>query len=78
MLNTDELKKIDAMTEQEMQEFIMHSDYMPMLKLWRFLPAGHKFFQGKLGAAFTEAITRKRNDIGALNAAEISKKVGWE
>jgi len=78
MLNTDELKKADAMTEHEMLEFIAKADYLPMLKLRRFLPAGHKFFQGKIGAAFTEAITRKRNDIGALKAAEASKKVGWE
>ncbi|OQB17068.1 MAG: hypothetical protein BWY14_01271 [Parcubacteria group bacterium ADurb.Bin192] len=66
------------MNDIDRLEYIKNADYEELLKLWRHEPVGSPWFVGKIGAAFTEAIRRKRNDIGALKAAEISKKIGWK
>lgn len=65
------------MDESKRLEFIKNADYETLLRLWRHEPVGSPWFIGKIGAAFAEAMPRKRDDIGPLKAAEISKKIGW-
>lgn len=52
--------------------------YESMLALWRNAPAGHPMFQGEIGQYYKEAMTKKRNDVGADAHVAASKAIGWD
>lgn len=65
-------------SEKKMTEttknFIDRMTYEEMLKLWRFSPPGSMIFQGETGDYFSKVMKEKKKKV---NAAEISKKIGW-
>ena len=66
------------MTEEEMITWIDDADYEQLLRKWRFAPAGDPFFQGLVGQHYSEAMARKRDEVGCEAAAAASKRIGWE
>ncbi len=63
---TEELKK--QIDEMSYDEFLWHL---------RFDPMGDPLHQGEVGTYFFEAYKKKRVEIGSVEAARISKLVGW-
>ena len=53
-------------------------DYHDMLYEWRFAPHGSDIFQGDSGLYYANAMNKKRAALDTLEAAFISKCVGWE
>lgn len=64
MINEEDKKIIDKMS------------YVDMLHLWRFAPADHPYFQGKVGIYFERIMKKKRKEIGNTEHARISKIIG--
>lgn len=56
------------------KNFIDGLTYKEMLKLWRFSPTGSALFQGETGEYFSKVMREKKEKV---NAAAISKEVGW-
>lgn len=53
-------------------------DYRSMLELWRCAPVGHPMFQGAVGAYYSEAMQRKRAEVGPAAHTAASKSIGWD
>jgi hypothetical protein len=63
MTNEEEIKIINNMSREE------------MCHLWRFAPAGHKYFQR--GNELSEIFEKRFKELGGFSP-EISKSIGWE
>ena len=64
MSDEDLKKKIDAM------------NYEQLLRRWRNAPVGDPFFQGEVGAYYTERMNKLREEGADHTGA--SKNIGWE
>lgn len=65
------------MTIEEMKKWIDDATYEHLLSKWRFAPAGDPFFQGDMVDYYTEAMRRKREEIGEGGHVRASKAIGW-
>lgn len=64
------------MTNLEMKEWIDNATYEQLLGKWRFAPAGDTFFQGIVGAYYSEVMARKRSE-NPDEHVRASKSIGW-
>ena len=64
-MTQEEKDKIDAMS------------YEQMLTAWRFSELGDPRFIGEFAVYYADVMINKRNELTSLEAAEISKSVGW-
>jgi hypothetical protein len=65
------------MNTEEMKAWIDGASLYELLRKWRFAKIGDPFFQGEVGAYFSNVMFGKRDaDPEAWTAA--SKAVGWE
>lgn len=56
---------------------IDNMDYESMLRLWRMAPAGSPYFQGETGKYYSEAMKKKRAEVGNAAHVRASKNIGW-
>jgi hypothetical protein len=66
------------MTTEQMIQWIDNASYEQLLTKWRFSPIGDPFFVGEVGEHFKNVMAKKRNELGNDEAAEASKRIGWE
>ena len=66
------------MTQQEMLDWINEASYEELLRKWRFAPAGSEFFQGDIGKYYAKIMAERRKEIGNVEHARISKRLGWK
>lgn len=65
------------MSRSEMKEWIDSTSYEELLRKWRFAPDGDEIFQDEIGVYYSEAMAKKKTEIGYEAAAIVSKRIGW-
>lgn len=63
---------------KKLKEWIDNASYTQLLKRWRFSPLGDEMCSGEIGKYFKEKMISKKKEIGELEAAKISKMIGWK
>jgi hypothetical protein len=71
------VKVREAMTQQEMKDWIDSASYEQLLRKWRFAPAGDPFFCGEIGGYYTEKLHDKKQEVGQSEHVAASKSIGW-
>ena len=66
-----------GMISEGIKKEIDDMDYESMLRLWRYVPAGHAMFKGETGDYYAQAMKDKRAQIGNEAHVAISKKIGF-
>ena len=69
---------MNALTPEQisyMKTWIDTASYEMLLRKWRTAPSGDVWFIGEIGDYFEAAMRQRRSQD---NAAQISKKIGWE
>jgi len=60
------------------KKYIDSLSYEQLLSRWRFAPMGDLWFQGETGDYWGSVMNKKKEEIGQVKAAYISKDIGWE
>jgi len=60
-----------------MKKWIDEASYEELLSKWRFAASGDQFFQGEMGKYYSEAMRKKREEVGSSAHVTASKKIGW-
>ncbi len=73
----------DGITFEEAQQKLKQrinsmSSYKQMLCFWRYLPAGHAYFQGEVEALFCKVMEGKKQQLSYVEQVTVSKEVGWK
>jgi hypothetical protein len=66
------------MTKNEMIAWIDKSSYEALLLKWRFSRSGDPMFKGEVGQYYSNVMFKKRDALPLGEAANISKRIGWE
>jgi len=61
-----------------MKKWIDDSSYETLLDRWRFSPSGDPIFQGEMGDYYKKVMFEKRDALPPGEAANCSKRIGWE
>lgn len=65
------------MTLAEAKVIIDAMGYEEMLRRWRTHPAGSPLFQGEIGKYYSDAMAKKREQVGNAEHVRASKSIGW-
>lgn len=57
--------------------WIDSASYEQLLSRWRKAPVGDAIFIGDTGQYYSEAMNRKRSEVGHEVAVRASKNIGW-
>ena len=63
---------------KENKKHIDSLSYEQLLSQWRFAPSGNPWFQGETGDYWGSVMNKKKDEIGQVEAANISKDIGWQ
>lgn len=64
-------------TEEERLAWLDTASYRELLTKWRHEPIGSPWFRGDFGRRIYQALDKKRKELSAEEATQISKEVGW-
>ena len=64
---------------EELKKEIDNMDYETMLTKWRFTTgANNPIFEDESGRYFADSMFEKRDKLSAGEAAQVSKRIGWD
>ena len=66
------------MKPEDMRKWIDTCSYETLLRKWRHAPSGDPYFEGEVGRYFSDAMARRRREVGNDEHARASKSIGWD
>ncbi len=72
-----DLEPLEPEMNQADRAWIDAASYETLLHKWRHHPIGHPLFMGDTGRYYSKMLTARRLEVGIIEAANISKRIGW-